>query len=176
MTLKLFSKFLMPFLFGVACLGVAGQSKVPKTATENLQKASAIAIDAFSRNEYEKFADLVDPVTMRRVGGRTRIVEMMKQVSADSLKAFRTYRIVGGEPQAIVDAKTHLLAIVPMRIEGTTPKDNVIVVEDCFLGMSPDRGTTWRFANCSTFAEVHPRLKSKISIPKTKTSVDGVEQ
>ena len=126
-----FSKILLLSLFAAATIDGAAQTKVPKDAPERLKQAAEAAMDAFARNQYEKFADLVDPVTVRKVGGKTKIVEMMKQVSADSLKTFRTYRVVGGEPEPIVDAGTHLLSIVPMRIEGTTPKDHVVVAEDC---------------------------------------------
>jgi len=170
----LFHSILVIVLVAVCALEIDAQSS--STAADNLKSSSTALIEALDKNDFEKFADLVDPVTIDAVGGRIKMIEVTRQVSEDSPKVFKTMRYVVQEHEAIVDTSKHLLALVPFNVEGVTHKGTSVVSKGCFIALSTDRGKAWRFASCETFATLYPLLKKSISIPKVKMFVDGVEQ
>ena len=176
-TPRLAGSILLLLLSVATALKVEAQTPTSQSASSlNLKIASEALIEAFEKNDFQKFVDLMDPVSLRKAGGRPQVIRMMEKVSAGNPKVFKTMRYVGEEAKFITDAKTHLLAVVPFRIEGTTHKGHYIISEGCFVGISADRGGKWKFANCGGFASAYPKLKEKISIPKERTFLDGVEQ
>lgn len=176
-TPRLAGSILLSLLSVATALKAEAQTPTSRSASSlNLKIASESLIEAFEKNDFQKFVDLMDPTSLRKAGGRRQVIRMMEKVSADNPKVFKTMRYVREEAKFITNVTTHLLAVVPFRIQGTTHKGHDIISEGCFVGISADRGSNWKFANCGGFASAYPKLKEKISIPKERTFLDGVEQ
>lgn len=173
------------FAFQIAC----GQNQsVPdnnnqKTASEktdwkidNLKKQASELYAAFDKNDFDKFVELTYPKVIEKVGGRENLISMMKNISDQNPKIFQSFSSSVDNPSQLVEIDNQLFGVVPIKLEGTTYKNNKIVTLGSVIGISTDNGKTWKFVNGSKFKELFPNAADKVQIPKDMTLGNGKEQ
>lgn len=143
---------------------------------DNLQKQASELFAAFDKNDFDKFVGLTHPKVIEKVGGRANLISMMKSVAEQTPKIFETFSTSIGNPLALVEADGQLFGVVPQKVTGTTYEKHKIIVDSCVVGVSDDKGKTWKFVSGEKFDELFPSLKGKLQIVTKKTFIDGVER
>ncbi len=171
----------LAFLIILLAVQIACGQNTPVTENKdlrvaNLKNQADQLIDAWNKNEFEKFADLTHPQVIEKVGGKEKLVLMMKSVSEQSPKIFESFSVSVENPNSLVELEGKLFGVVPIKIEGVTHQKNKVVTNDCFVGVSSDNGTTWKFVSGDKFDEIFPSAKGKLQIIRQRTFVNGKEQ
>lgn len=141
----------------------------------SLRNFARTALEALDKGEFEKFADLTYPVVVEKVGRKT-IISMMKQVMDENAKVFETFALRMSEPGTITAIDDQLFGVVPFRLEGTTFEQHKVVTYSCMVGVSNNKGKNWTFVSCEKFDAVFRNARGKVTIPKERMTVDGIEQ
>src|SRR5690606_3339028 len=162
---------------GKADIGQIAATKSPDQRVENLREAAEAMNSAMLNRDAERFVDFTLPQLAESAGGRSKLVEVLKESFTKTFDAFSTVTLETLEPEALVEIDKKLFGVVPFRIEGVIEENNNSVISQAsMVGVSSDNGFTWKFASDATFFEFFPEAVGKITIPKARISVNGVEQ
>ncbi|MGI8556420.1 MAG: hypothetical protein ACR2LT_08715 [Pyrinomonadaceae bacterium] len=143
---------------------------------DNLKKQASELLAALDKHDFGQFVELPHPTVPEKVGGRATLISIVKSVAEQTPKIFETFSTSVGNPGALVEADGQLFGVVPQIIAGTTYEKHKIVIDSCIVGVSDDKGKTWKFVSGGKFDEIFPSLKGKLQIVTKKTFIDGVEQ
>lgn len=172
----IFAFIILLLSFQIAC-GQAQNTVKKETDTrlENLKNQADQLIDALNKNDFEEFVEMTHPDAVEKAGGKENLIEMMKQITKENPKIFESFSISIENPTEIVETEGKLFGVVPLKIEGVTHQKHKIVTNDCFVGVSDNKGKSWIFVSGVSFDEIFPSSKAKLKIIKRKTFKDGVE-
>jgi hypothetical protein len=161
--------------FGTSCLlltcvclpaRAADQAQAKKVAKAKTQEIN----DALIKEDFGKIADLTHRTVVKMMGGRDKMIAVMKAGVKDMKSrgvSFRTVKV--GEPSDLVAAGTDLYVVVPFRLELTIPGKRAL--QNSFvIGVSGDGGKTWSFVNGDLDDKrlklVLPNLPPALKLPK----------
>lgn len=128
--------------------------------------------DATLKEDFAKVIDHTLDTLVKELGGREKAIKaasaMFKQMKAEGLK-MKAFKV--GEPGDLLGEGSHTFVVVPTTLELAVPGGNVIG-KSYLLGISPDMGKTWRFADGSGLDDkdfrdrVLPKLPAKLKLPE----------
>ena len=150
--------------------------------TEQVRKLAAENSAAYASENYARLVDLTYPKLIELIGGRDRMIEMLRQGTED-LKA-RGSKILGAavsEPKEIVMAGDRQFAIVPevVRVQGP---EGTLRSNSFLIAVSENRGKTWTFIDGAglhntpgkereTLAQIVPGFPSQLALPAWESPV-----
>ena len=154
---------------------VRGQAKEDVGDKERaaVKKHAQDSMNAYTKGEHARFADLVCPEVLELVGGRDKLIALMKKVD-DAMKANAvTYGpVTVGDPGKFARMGKTLVTTIPFTVEyagpGVKRKD-----ESYLIGFSTDQGKTWKFADGRKLTrdnvkDVFPKFPDGIDLPGGK--------
>jgi hypothetical protein len=180
MTIRLAS-FLVLLAFYVPA-GMA-EDKRPKKDTTSEDKREIVAqrkaeevAQATVKGEYGKLADLTYPKVVEEMGGRDRMIAVLKNSLQEMNKKgfeFRSAKV--GKTAQVVAGGDSLFAVVPFDLEMKVPGGS-LAVKSFMLGISPDKGKTWTFINGDkvqdgSVKKMLPNLPAELKLPKKEQPV-----
>ena len=116
----------------------------PETAVKEQARA---ACDAFVRGDLDKFAGLTNPKLVQAMGGRERMIELLK--SGQKEMNARGIRLLSAslQPQVeLAQGGDEWFAVVPYQLEMGVPEGRALV-KTWLLGISADQGKSWTFVD-----------------------------
>lgn len=167
---------LLLFMCAGGCIKSGDESEVNHPAQvdplSNLKEQSRRMLNAGIRGDDEKFADYIVPTLIQKVGGRQRLIEGAKTMR-DDLKR-RGFRMVGFRFSSSPRIRTSgdvMFAVVPYVSEMTGPNGRSGTNPTALIGISKDKGKTWRFSRAigddpKTLQEIMPGFPADLPIPK----------
>lgn len=135
---------------------------------------------ALTSGNYARLVDLTYPKLVEMVGGRDKMIEILRRTSED-MKA-RDSAILGaevGEPNEVVTVGDKKFAIVPMTVRVRVP-DGTLRSKGFLVAVSEDRGKTWTFIDGAglepgkekeKLAQVLPDFPPELSLPAREQPV-----
>jgi hypothetical protein len=156
------------FLLVVGCTG----SKTDEPS--ELKKLVQEMIDDTLAGKYAKVIDKTYPGVVKLLGGREQAIQttetVMKQIADQGFK-IKSYTF--GEPGELIAGEGNTFVIIPTKLEMTFAQGKVIS-ESYLLGISPDGGKTWTFADGAGLETKEardkslPKLPEKLKLPEKK--------
>ncbi len=153
-----------------------GAAPAKDTPEKMAQRKAEEAAQATIKGEYGKLADLTHPKVVEEMGGRERMIGVMKtglkEMEAKGFE-FRSAK-VGETAQVVADGDT-MYAVVPLDLEMKAP-GGYLAVKSFLLGVSPDKGKSWTFINGdkahdATVKKFLPNLPAELKLPKKEQPV-----
>ena len=126
--------------------------------------------EAFRDGDLERFASYTYPGLINVLGGRARMLELLRKGQADM--AAEGYRFTSGRvttPAEVVTAGNELHALLPLTQILTAPGGE-LHVRGHLLGISADGGTTWTFIDTGRLTpenvrQVVPSFNPRLRLP-----------
>jgi hypothetical protein len=143
-----------------AFVGCSPAAPNQEQTLQNL-KAQADSIRHAALNEdHEEMAAFTYPAVVEAVGGRAKFVQKLeKGVAEMRAQGFKFKDIALGEPSGPVEASGELYAVVPERLELTGPRGASGTTASYLIGVSGDRGVSWKFIDGNGVAGDRKKLK-----------------
>lgn len=168
-------RFAMSLVFlGLSFAALAAEDKPEKTAKSQADEAAQATV----KSDWGKLADLTHPKVVEMMGGRDKMVERMTA----SMKAMKDKGFVFNSAK-VEDATTpvaagsELYTVVPMTVEMKVP-GGTVSSKSFLLGVSTDKGKTWKFVDGSGIGgnekllkEILPNLPATLKLPKKEKPV-----
>jgi hypothetical protein len=128
--------------------------------------------DATIAGKYDKVIDRTYPGIIKMMGGREKAIEMT-QAAMDKIKAqgVALKSFTAGTPGSFETEGSNTFVVIPTEMEMTFPMGK-IKGKSYLLGISPDGGKTWTFAdgngirNASMRDKILPKLPAKLKLPE----------
>jgi hypothetical protein len=151
-------------LFGSAALAADTD---PERAVKDQARA---ACDALVSGDLDKFVGWTHPKLVQAMGGRERLVELLKTGQKEMAK--QGIQLLSASIQSRVELAQggdDRFAIVPYDLEMSVPAGRALV-RTWLLGVSPDQGKTWTFIdggklNAAAIKEYFPNFPGKLALP-----------
>lgn len=151
----------VPILCAACCVAARGEEGPAAVAK---RQANEVGV-AVKSGDFGKVVDLTYPKVIEVIGGRERMTTLMeaglKQMKEQGF-AFRSYRIA--EPSEILTEGENTFIVVPTTVEMTVPGGKA-VARSYLLGISVDRGKTWKFVDGSGLKDANARDKVLPKLP-----------
>jgi hypothetical protein len=151
-------------------------SKTDKRSQNAKRQAEEMFEIVIKKGNYNKIADYTPAQAFEFVGGREKYIEILTQTYKFTAEYFESLTWTIGEPQNLTEIDNDLFIVIPRTLNGISPQKTKVVQKGSMVGISIDKGKTWKFVNGKSFDKIFSSLDSKIQIPKEQTFIDGVEQ
>jgi len=147
----------------------------PERAVKEQARA---ACDAFVHGDLDKFASLTNPKLVQVMGGRERMIEVLK-FGQQEMNA-RGMRLLSAslQPQVeLAQGGEEWFAVVPYHLEMGVPAGRALV-KTWLLGISADQGKTWTFVDggrldADGVKRLFPQFPTKLPLPaRQQTKVE----
>ncbi len=132
---------------------------------------------AVVKGDHAKVVELTYPKVVEVMGGRNKMIStidaIMKQMKKDGF-AIKSNTI--GEPSEMLTEGVNTFVVVPTTLEMTSP-NGTLSSKSYLLGISPDKGKTWKFVSGSGIdnpqmrLRVLPKLPPKLKLPEKQAPV-----
>jgi hypothetical protein len=152
------------------CTSVRAEEAATSKTVVVKQKAVEVG-QAFLKGDYAKVADLTYPKIVEALGGREKMITAteaaVKRLRAQGI-TFKSYAVK--EPSEFLTEGTNTFTVVPTVIEMTIPGGRSIS-RSFLLGVSPDSGKTWTFADGTGLQsqpdreKLLPKLPAALKLP-----------
>jgi hypothetical protein len=128
--------------------------------------------DAVVKQEYAKVVDLTYPKAIEGLGGKDKAIELIK-TTMKHLKdmGLTITKATVGIPSVYQDEGKNRFTIIPTTTEIKT-RDGRMILQSYLVGISEDKGGTWKFvdggglADPATRDKILPKLPDKLELPK----------
>lgn len=166
------------FRFSVACfllmstclVGQAQETPNPKAVVKKLVEEIR---DATLKGDYTRVVDSTYDSFVKELGGRkkaiTTITSMMNQMKANGV-TLKAYGV--GEPGTFHVEGNNTFVVIPTTLKMTIPNGKMST-KSFLLGISPDKGKSWKFVDGAGFAQnkvkiikMLPKMPAKLKIPE----------
>jgi hypothetical protein len=164
------TRFAIAVLF-VAVPAFAADPPKPEDAKKAAEEMGTWVV----KGEHEKGPDYIYEPLLKLLGGREAVVKKAKADRQQSeAKGIVTEAYTPGDPGEPLTEGENTFVVVPatMKLSG---KEGVLILHLTLLGISPDGGKTWKFADVSRFKEdrkgmeaILPKLPAKLELPDPK--------
>ena len=139
----------------------------PERAVKDQARA---ACDALVRGELDQFVGWTHPKPVQAMGGRERLVELLKTGQKEMAK--QGIQLLSASIQSRVELAQggdDRFAIVPYDLEMSVPEGRALV-KTWLLGISPDQGKNWTFIdggklNAAAIKQYFPNFPGKLALP-----------
>lgn len=152
-----------------ACAGAAGQDPLKPADIKKLAQGVG---DATIKGEYAKVIDATHDGLVKMLGGREKAIQTtetaMKAVAAQGITVTK---YSAGEPGEMYTEGAYTFTVLPTVVEMKAPIGR-IVSKGYLLGVSPDGGKTWKFADGAGLGNEKirevglPKLPAKLKLPE----------
>jgi hypothetical protein len=133
----------------LACTFAAGCAAKPidkQQALQNLKAQAEEAGAAMVNLDHQREADLTHPELVKAMGGRDEFIRRLASMASEaSQKGFQVTRVTVSEPSVLVEAKKDCYSIVVTSLKLSGPGGAVGTKRSFLIGVSTDRGATWKF-------------------------------
>lgn len=146
--------------------------KADKPQKDTVKKVAKEMLDAFVKGDYAKTIDFTYPGVVKELGGRKKAIEMtetaMKEMKAKGIE-FKEVKL--GDPGEFLTEGKNTFVVVPTINEMTFPK-GTLRGKFYLLGISPDGGKSWTFADGTGMQDkelrdkILPKLPEKLNLPE----------
>ena len=145
---------------------------------ENLMKQVRELFEAYDNEDIVRFVELSHPNTYKKKGKPSfsddlRLVLESRSISNEPLPS------TVEEPNTIYEIDNRLFAVVPYKLNSIIRnKKDKLVALGSMVGVSEDKGKSWRFVKGVAFEEAFPDVAGTFYIPNPmeKRFVNGIEQ
>ena len=134
-------------MFAAMIIPLAGADKSPEATPEAIRKTAQACADALQKGDYEAFVEYTHPKIIAMVGGKKKMMDMIKSGMDELNKAGMTiisYKIEA--PAEAISVGDDLAAIVPTSLEMKSKTDK-ITQRSYLLAVSSDNGKHWTFVD-----------------------------
>jgi hypothetical protein len=154
-----------------------GQTTRPATSGAEQMMSAATAqgravAQALVAKDYDKVADATFPAALQAAGGREHLIAATKQTFESS--KIQITRAVISSPSQLVDTGSRLFAVLPETLD-LGVRGNSLRSESFLLGISDDRGRTWRFVDGAdgsvSISKLIPDMPATVILPARKKPV-----
>jgi hypothetical protein len=125
------------------------------------------------QGDFAKVIDHTYPTLVKQLGGREKAIEtteaMVKQMKAQGF-TIKGYTI--GEPGEFLTEGNNTFVVIPTKLEMVFARGKIIG-KSYLLGISPDQGKTWKFADGAgiikdkdLFSKLLPKLPTNLKLPE----------
>ena len=158
-------------LFVLAAASIASILMAADADPERAVKEQArAACDAFVHGDLDKFASLTNPKLVQAMGGRERMIELLK--SGQKEMATRGIQLLSASLQPKVELAQggdDWFAVVPYDLEMSVPEGRALI-KTWLLGISADQGKSWTFVdggklNADGAKRLFPHFPAKLTLP-----------
>jgi len=148
----------------VMIVTVHAQKRVTDSiATINLRMSAERMMKFYADTNYHEYVKYLHPKVLKVAGGTDQIIQLLRTGNAGMrADGFVLSDINMGTPSTIVTTATEMQVIIPQIIEFKTSQGRLITT-GYLLGISSDKGKTWRFAD--TAGKTLEQMKQVFSIP-----------
>jgi hypothetical protein len=162
---------LVAVLFAGGCAGEPDPATKLKLAHEQAQQCA----NAFLKGDYHTFARMTYPTLAEKVGG----VDALATLLRSKVREWKDKKIVlrkaqTDPPTQIVPGGSDLFTVVPYTL-GLTAAGMKMNQKTYLIGVSSDRGRTWKFIEAGDSREklltFVPHLPDTLTIPEKETRV-----
>ena len=155
-------------------LVLASYGSAALAADADLERAAKdqarAACDALVRGDLDKFVGWTNPKLVQAMGGRDRLIELLKTGQKDMAK--QGIQLLSTSIQSRVELAQggdDWFAVVPYDLEMSVPQGRALV-RTWLLGISPDQGKNWTFVdggklNVDTVKRLFPNFPAKLTLP-----------
>jgi hypothetical protein len=165
MSIRASSLIVLAFASVGSCLLAADAD--PERAAKEQARA---ACDALVRGDLDKFVGLTNPKLVQAMGGRDRLIELLKAGQKDMAK--QGIQLLSTSIQARIELAQggdDWFAILPYDLEMSVPQGRALV-RTWLLGISPDQGKNWTFVdggklNADAVKRLFPNFPDKLTLP-----------
>lgn len=164
-------------LLVVPCLRCAAASEKTKAAVGESPESAAVKKlceelgVATIKGDYAKVIDHTYDRVVKLMGGREKAIATieagMKQLK-DKGFTLKAYNV--GEPGEFLTESGNTFVVVPTRLELLFP-GGMVIAKSYLLGISPDKGVTWKFADEAGIKDkkardkILPKLPANLELP-----------
>jgi hypothetical protein len=150
-------------MLAVGCL-TARADEPSKSAVKKLAKEMA---DAAIGGDYAKVIDNTHPAALKEAPGREEAIERLKALFKEMKDAgFSVTKCEVGDPGDFHTQGDNTFVVVPVSSEMKS-RAGKILDKSYLLGISSDRGKSWKFLNGSTLEDEEFRNKMLPKLPAT---------
>lgn len=153
----------------LCCLALQAADDAQSTLVK--KKADEVA-QAVMKEDYGKVADLTYPKIVETMGGREKMIALM-ETGMKRLKEqgiiFKSHTV--GQASEFLTEGKNTFTVLPTTLEMAVPGGKLIG-KSYLLGISPDGGKTWTFADGSGIDsqksrdKLLPKLPAKLNLPE----------
>jgi hypothetical protein len=141
----------------------------------NLKTQAEAMGKAMANDDHQALVDLTYPRVVRLAGGRTRMILTLQETALKigAVWPVRSVRI--HEPTGPASSAGELFAVVPFTLELKGPQERR-TLEGYLVGVSGDRGATWKFLDCSgadrdAVKDKLPQFPDALALPERHEAV-----
>ncbi len=157
----------------VMLVGAGGDTQFDKKAAlAALKKQGSAHLQAACKLDAEKFIETVHPAAIKKVGGRKKMLEILRDVHKKLAEiGWKDVKSVVGTPKQITVTKGEVFGILPFTMTYKL-RDKFYKGQLYKLGVSENNGKTWKFVRIPAtdarkqLEELFPKLPKDFSIPK----------
>lgn len=139
---------------------------------KEVQRQAQAAADAVVAEEFETLADLTYPKVVEQMGGKAKMVEILKsafkRMKAQNMMILAS---TADAPVKIYRAGAVLMTVVPVKIEMGTP-DGKLTLRSFLVGVSVDKGEKWTFIDGNIgeekIREILPNMPREMKFPEMR--------
>ena len=161
-------RFAACLVVGVACLSLTAQEPLKK---EEIKKQAQGLGDATIKGDYAKVIDATHDGIVKLMGGRDKAIKAIETgMKGVADKGFTITKFTVGDAGESFTEGANTFVILPTAMEMKTPGGK-IASKSYLLGISPDGGKTWKFADGAGLGNKDlrdralPKLPEKLKLP-----------
>ena len=147
------------------------KTEAGKSAYPSLKIQANEVGNATINGDFAKVVDYTYPKVLEMVGGRDKMLTLIKQGDEQNKADGVSYVSVEiGDPGQIEKIDTQIFAVLPMKLTMKAP-DGKFIGESALVGISDDGGQNWKFISSVSqkrFNAVFPKAADKIKMPEEK--------
>lgn len=129
-----------------------------QTGVDELLRRARESGDALIRGDFNKLVDLTYPKLVELIGGRARMVSLLKTRRKEMKTQGNEFSSVSvHQPKETVSIGTRTFAIVPFTLKLNVP-EGTLIHETFLIGISEDRGVTWTLIDGTNLDERRLRI------------------
>jgi hypothetical protein len=155
--------------FVMLVISISAFADEPKPAT--VKKLAEGIGEATIKGDYAKVIDSTHDNVVKSLGGRAEAIKTtesaMKTLMSRGI-TIKSYTV--GQPGEFLTEGDNTFVVIPTSVEMTIPKGKV-VGKSYLLGISPDAGKTWKFAEGAALdtqagRDLLPKFPAKLKLPE----------
>jgi hypothetical protein len=133
-------------LLTVGLTGCTAQPLDREEARSRLLESTEWAREALLQGDWQRLANLSHPQFLEELGGREKYLQHLARYFTEMQRdQYRLADLHFSEPSELTEKEGEVYAVVPYRLVMIGPEGSEGIQDVYWIGVSEDRGHTWRF-------------------------------
>jgi hypothetical protein len=135
-----------------------------------VKKKAGETSQALVKGDYDRVVDLTYPVIVEKLGGRTKMIRLLKSGREEmKSKGFDFRSVTVQAPAALIQSEPDVFAIVHTSVEMSVPRGK-LTQKSFLIGISADKGKSWTFIDgvnldAKKIKQILPRFPENTKLP-----------